>query len=219
MGERVTGPVNPYKKGAYNDTITPYDFNIPKAKALLTEAGWKDSNGNGTLDKMINGQLTEFNITFTYNSGNDSRRDAALIFKEACRQAGINVDVVPQEWSIYIENQKKHDFEMCYGAWIGNPIPDDPKQIWHTESINGGSNFVYFGTAETDKLTDQIRSELNEDKRNDLYRQFQVKVHDAVPYIFIWSPKSTIAISKRFTNTETFIVRPGFNEAGFKLVQ
>ncbi len=219
LGQRVNGPVNPYKKGAFNDTITPYDFNIDKAKALLAAAGWKDSNGDGTLDKKINGQQTPFNITFTYNAGNDTRRDAALIFKEACRQVGINVDVVPQEWSIYIENQKKHDFEMFYGAWIGSPNPDDEKQIWHTESINGGSNYVYFGNAETDKLIEDIRGELDADKRNDLYRKFQVKVHDAVPYIFIWSPKEKIAISKRFTDIETFIVRPGFNEAAFKLAQ
>ena len=108
---------------------------------------------------------------------------------------------------------------MFYGAWIGSPNPDDEKQIWHTESINGGSNYVYFGNAETDKLIEDIRGELDADKRNDLYRKFQVKVHDAVPYIFIWSPKEKIAISKRFTDIETFIVRPGFNEAAFKLAQ
>jgi peptide/nickel transport system substrate-binding protein len=217
LGQRINGPINPYKKGAYNDTITPYDFNIAKAKTILADAGWKDSNGNGTIDKVINGELTEFEIKFTYNAGNDTRRDAALIFKEACRQAGITVDVIPQEWSQYIDNQKKHDFEMFYGAWIGSPNPEDPKQIWHTESINGGSNYVYFGNAETDKLIDDIRSELDEEKRNDLYRKFQVIVHDQAPYIFIWSPKEKIAISKRFTNTETYIVRPGFNEASFKL--
>lgn len=217
LGQRVNGPVNPYKKGAFNDTIKPYEFSIEKAKALLAEAGWKDNNGNGTLDKVINGQSTEFNITFTYNSGNDSRRDAGLIFKEAARQAGINVDVVPQEWSIYIQNQKNHNFEMFYGAWIGATTPDDPKQIWHTESINGGSNYVYFGNQESDKLIDEIRSELNEEKRNDLYRKFQVMIHEQSPYIFIWSPKERIAIAKKFTNAETFIVRPGFNEATFKL--
>lgn len=217
MATRVNGPVNPYKKGAFNDTITPYDFNVEKAKAILAEAGWKDSNGNGTLDKVINGQATEFNITFTYNAGNDSRRDAALIFKEAARQVGISVDVVPQEWAIYIENQKNHNFEMFYGAWIGSTQPDDPKQIWHTESINGGSNYVYFGNAETDKLIDDIRSELDETKRNDLYKKFQVIVHDQVPYIFLSSPKNTMAISKRFKDVKTFIARPGYNEASFEL--
>lgn len=217
LGQRVNGPIHPSKKGAYNDTIAPYDFNIEKAKKLLADAGWKDSNGNGTIDKVIDGQLTEFNITFTYNAGNDSRRDAALIFKEDARKAGINVDVVPQEWSIYIDNQSKHNFEMFYGAWIGSPNPEDPKQIWSTESQNNGSNYVFFGNAETDKLIEDIRSELNEDKRNDLYRQLQVIIHDEVPYIFIWAPKERIAINKKFTNAETFVVRPGFNEAAFKL--
>ena len=216
MAQRVNGPINPYKKGAFNDTIKPYDFNIETAKKLLAEAGWKDNNGDGTIDKVVDGKSIEFNITFTYNAGNDSRRDAALIFKEAARQVGINVDVVPQEWSIYIANQKKHDFEMCYGAWIGSPSPDDPKQIWHTESINGGSNYVYFGTPETDKLIDQIREELNEDKRNDLYRKFQEIIHNQAPYIFLSSPKERIAIAKKFKNAETFIVRPGFNEATFQ---
>ena len=216
LAQRVNGPINPYKKGAFNDTIKPYDFNIEAAKKLLAEAGWKDNNGDGTIDKVIDGKSIEFNITFTYNAGNDSRRDAALIFKEAARQVGINVDVVPQEWSIYIGNQKKHDFEMFYGGWIGSPNPDDPKQIWHTESINGGSNYVYFGTPETDKLIDQIREELNEDKRIDLYRRFQEIIHNQAPYIFLSSPKERIAIAKKFKNAETFIVRPGFNEAAFQ---
>lgn len=219
LAQRVMGPINPYKKGAYNDTLKPYDFNIEVAKKLLAEAGWKDNNGDGTIDKVINGQSTEFNITFTYNAGNDSRRDAALIFKEAARQVGINVDVVPQEWSIYLENQKKHNFEMFYGAWIGATTPDDPKQIWHTESINGGSNYVGFGTPETDKLIEEIRSELDEDKRNNLYRKFQEIIHEQSPYIFLSSPKERIAISKKYKNAETFIVRPGFNEAAFQLAQ
>lgn len=53
LGERVNGPINPYKKGAFNDTITSYDFNIEKAKALLAAAGWKDNNGDGTIDKNL----------------------------------------------------------------------------------------------------------------------------------------------------------------------
>jgi peptide/nickel transport system substrate-binding protein len=211
--------VHPSKTIFYNDTITPYDFNVEKAKKLLADAGWKDSNGNGTIDKMIDGQLTEFNITFTYNSGNDARRDAALIFKEAAREAGINVDVVPQEWSIYIQNQKNHNFEMYYGAWISGAGESDPKQIFHTESINGGSNYCYFGNAESDAVIEALRSELNQEKRAGYYKQLQAIIHEEVPYIHLFAPMERIAISKRFQPVETTALRPGFQEETFRLVQ
>jgi peptide/nickel transport system substrate-binding protein len=219
LAERVIGPIHPSKKKLYDSNIKPYEFNVEKAKQLLDEAGWKDSNHDGILDKNINGEHVEFNITFTYNAGNDTRRDAALIFKEACRQVGINVDVVPQEWAIYIQNQKQHKFEMFYGAWISSPSDPDMKQIWHTESIEGGSNYVYFGNAETDKLIDDIRTELDPEKRAPMYMKFQEILHDEVPYIFLFAPKERIAISKRFTNANAYDVRPGFAENMFKLAE
>jgi len=219
LGQRVTGFIHPSKTIYYNDQITPYDFNVDKAKKLLADAGWKDSNGNGTIDKVINGQLTEFNITFTYNNGNDARRDAALIFKEAAREAGISVDVVPQEWSIYIQNQKNHNFEMFYGGWISGVGESDPKQIFHTESINGGSNYTYFGNAESDAVIEAIRSELDKDKRAVHYKKLQELIHEEVPYIFLSAPKERIAISKRFEEVQTSPLRPGFFEETFRLTQ
>jgi peptide/nickel transport system substrate-binding protein len=219
LGQRTIGFVHPSKTMFYNDTITPYDFNIEKARKLLAEAGWKDSNGNGTIDKVIDGQLTEFNITFTYNSGNDARRDAALIFKEAAREVGINVDVVPQEWSIYIQNQKNHNFEMYYGAWISSVGESDPKQIFHTESINGGSNYCYFGNAESDAIIEALRSELNKEKRAVYYKQLQAIIHEEVPYIHLSAPLERIAISKRFQPVQTTALRPGFQEETFRLAE
>ncbi|MCW3127748.1 MAG: extracellular solute-binding protein [Bacteroidetes bacterium] len=217
LADRVIGPIHPSKKEIYNSNIKPYDYNIEEAKKLLDEAGWKDSNHDGILDKNINGEHVEFNITFTYNAGNDTRRDAGLMFKESCRQAGINVDVVPQEWAMYIQNQKQHKFEMFYGAWVGSTLDPDEKQIWHTEAIEGGSNYVFFGNAETDKLVDDIRTELDAKKRAPMYLKFQEILHDESPYIFLFAPKERIAISKRFTNAEAYDVRPGFAENMFKL--
>lgn len=219
MGERVVGPVHPSKKAAYNDTITPYDFNIEKAKNLLKAAGWRDNDGNGVLDKMIEGEFVEFNIEFTFNSGNDRRKSTALIFQEVARKVGINVNVIPVEWSVYLENQKKHDFEMYYGAWIGSPTPNDHKQIYHTSSTLGGSNYVYFGNSETDKLIENMRVELDEEKRNHLERKLQEYLHDYVSYIFLFAPTERIAINKRYINAEGYVMRPGFYAPGLKQAQ
>jgi len=217
MAVRVVGPIHPSKTTEYNTSLTPYSYDVEMAKKMLAEAGWKDSNGDGTIDKTINGEKTEFKIDFTYNGGNDERKAVALMFQEEARKVGIEVNVVPQEWSIYLDNQKNHKFEMFYGAWISSPIPNDHKQIFHTESYNGGSNYVGFGNASSDALIDSIRIELNEPKRDAMNKRFQAILHEDVPYIFLSAPKEKIAIHKRFTNADASVMRPGFWEAGFKM--
>ncbi len=217
MAVRVVGPIHPSKTTEYNTSLTPYTYDVELAKKMLAEAGWKDSNGDGTIDKTINGEKTEFKIDFTYNGGNDERKAVALMFQEEARKVGIEVNVVPQEWSIYLDNQKNHKFEMFYGAWISSPIPNDHKQIFHTESYNGGSNYVGFGNASSDALIDSIRIELNEPKRDAMNQRFQAILHEEVPYIFLSAPKEKIAIHKRFTNADASVMRPGFWEAGFKM--
>ena len=138
--------------------------------------------------------------------------------REAAREAGINVDVVPQEWSIYLQNQKNHNFEMFYGAWISGVGESDPKQIFHTESIEGGSNYTYFGNAESDAVIDALRSEMDQEKRAFYYKKLQAIMSDECPYIFLSAPTERIAISKRFKPVQTTPLRPGFAEETFQLV-
>ena len=51
FAQQVTGPVSPMDSINYDYSIKPYVYNIDTAKALLAEAGWKDSDGDGILDK------------------------------------------------------------------------------------------------------------------------------------------------------------------------
>ncbi len=218
MALRVNADAISYgDSAAYNFDIKPYEYNIELAKTMLAEAGWKDSDGDGFLDKIINGKNEKFLIEYTYNAGNDIRQNAGMIFKENARQAGIDVNVTPQEWAIYIKNQQDHNFEMCYGAWIKTPVNKDPKQIWHTDSYNGGSNYVGFGNPESDKLIEQIRSTVDKASYNVLSKQLQTIQHEECAYIFLYAPQERIALHNRFDNTYTTVMRPGFNEAAFKL--
>ncbi|MBN8703474.1 MAG: hypothetical protein J0M08_10435 [Bacteroidetes bacterium] len=218
LAQPVIGPVHPSKTRDYNSEIKPYQFNTEKAKQLLEEAGWKDTNGDGTIDKVINGEKTEFAIDFSTNSGNDMRKQIALMFQEEARKVGIKVNVGQQDWSVYLDNQKKHNFEIYFGAWISSPSPNDFKQIFHSESaLNEGSNYVSFNNAKADQLIDAIRVELDENKRAELNKEFQAILHEEVPYIFLFAPTERIAIHKKFTNAEASVMRPGYFPASFKL--
>lgn len=216
MAVQVTCDGIPYADSAsYNFDIKPYPFDINTAKSMLKEAGWEDTDGDGFLDKVINGKKTKFTIDYTFNSGNDIRESAGLIFKENARQVGIDVNVTGQEWAAYIDNQKNHKFEMFYGAWIKTPVNKDPKQIWHSSSYDGGSNYVGFGTPETDALIEKIRTSVDDATFNENSKKLQAIQHDECAYLFLLAPKERISIHKRFTDAYTTVMRPGFNEAAF----
>lgn len=48
--------------------LKPIEFNIEKAKSLLAQAGWTDSDNNGYVDKDINGVRTELKIKYLMNA-------------------------------------------------------------------------------------------------------------------------------------------------------
>ena len=62
----------------YNDTLDLISLNINKAKELLTEAGWVDTDGDHVLDKEFNGKQIPFKFKVSYMSGGSSK-DLSLI--------------------------------------------------------------------------------------------------------------------------------------------
>lgn len=215
LADPMNGPVQVAKK-YYDKTMKPFAFDVELAKKILDEDGWKDTDGDGVRDKIINGIKQSLSFTIKFNQGNDTREKICLLFGENAKKVGIQINTQPKEWTVFIDETKKHNFDLYVGGWVGDPINDDPKQIWHTSSTNGGSNYVSFGNQESDLLIDKLRVELDEAKREILFKQFQNVVHDNIPYIFLYQPKNRLVISKRF-DAGIYAARPGYLESEFKL--
>ena len=62
--------------------------------------------------------------------------------------------------------------------------------MWHTNAGGGGDNRTGFGSAETDQLIDDILVTLDEEKRNQMYKQMQRVIYDEQPVIFLFILKS-----------------------------
>ena len=220
LAERIIGPVHPSKKKAYNSSLLPYDFNPEKAKELLKEAGWENTNGDETLDKMIDGKRTEFVIDFYCNSETDERKAMVLMFQEEAKKVGIRVNLILRDFVTYLGICRNHEFDMMIGKWISGPSPDDFKATFHTDGATGdGSNYDNFSNREADSLMVAIRKELDEDKRAAMYKRLQEIFHDEVAMIFLYAPAESIAISKRFENADASVVRPGYWAQSFKVKQ
>src|ERR1019366_6302242 len=114
MAKRVTGPTSP-SKPYYNNDLKPIPFDIAKAGQLLDEAGWKDSDGDGIRDKVINGQKVKLSLEVKYPSGNDVVEKIITLFAENCKKAGVEITQAQREWTVFLQETKAHNFEISFG--------------------------------------------------------------------------------------------------------
>jgi peptide/nickel transport system substrate-binding protein len=205
--KRLAGPVSPLKN-EYNQALQPIPYDIEGAKKLLAEAGWRDGDGDGILEKKIGGEVVKMEFDIQYMATAPSWKDMAEMSAESFYKAGVKARPKAVDFNVALDNLKNHDFDMLVSAWQGVAAPEDHKQIWSTESwATKGSNFTGWGSAASDALIDSMNHELDEGKRTAMSKRFQKMVYDDQPYIFLFSSVRRIAIHKRFGKQEMYYDR------------
>ncbi|MEL7123832.1 MAG: ABC transporter substrate-binding protein [Bacteroidota bacterium] len=188
-GTRIGSPFHP-SFTFYKKDLEPIPYNIEKAKQLLAEAGWEDTNNNGIVDKVIDGQRKELSLNYTFTAGRERSRNIALLLQNTAQQAGIEINLDPQEAVAAITRGKNAQYDLYGGGRALNPY-GTPKQNWHTE----GDNRTGFGNAETDQLIEQIEVTLDDKKRTELYHKLQDIIYDERVELLIMAPQERIVIS------------------------
>lgn len=112
-----------YKYTKYlNDSLPLIPYDPEKAKQILSEEGWKDSDGDGILDKIIDGKKVDFKFTFLIYPS-PVRKQILLVVIDALKKIGIKADLQELEWSVYLDRTKKHEFDATMGAWTISVLP------------------------------------------------------------------------------------------------
>jgi len=204
MAVPIQGPVYFQDKKHFNPDLPEIPFDPAKAKQLLTEAGWIDSDGDGVLDKVIDGKKVDFKFTYLLNT-NESRKQAILVLIDELKKVGIQAEVQTLEWSVYLDKTKKHEFDATMGAWILSDYPPDEYQIFHSSQSKGeGSNFISYKNDEADSLMVQYRQEFDEAKRIEIIKRVQKIFYDDQVYTFTWTPKAKYVYGERFKNVRWY---------------
>ena len=205
---RQASLISPLKR-TYNDTLQLIPLDIEKAKELLAEAGWVDTDGDNIRDKIINGIKTPFSFKLSYMSSPTSK-EIVLMIKESMYKAGVVAEPTPMDFTLFYKNAMDHNFDGMLGGWGGSASYSNPMQLWHTSSwVTKGSNFCGFGDAESDALIEAANLTLDPKTHNDALLRLQAKVYEDQPYVFMYSTKRKFAIHKRFNNRGMYYERPG----------
>ena len=200
LGVVVDGPFFP--ESPYCDReLKPWPCDPDRARALLAEAGWRDQDGDGVLDK--DGRPFRFTMLQTSNSTIQQRM--LPMIKEMLAQAGIEMQLQTVEWSVYLQRLESRNYEACNLSWT-MPLDPDPFQVWHSSQaeLPGSSNHVGFANAEADRLIEQLRETFDQKERIKLCHQFQALLHEEQPYTFMITPYALLGLSGRYRNVRVF---------------
>ena len=204
LGEPISGPMGFYD---YQDPkLTPYPYDVEKAKQLLDQSGWKDTDGNGIRDKVVDGQKQELDLEYSITPGNPVATNVSLTLQEGAKKAGININIVTKEFNLIRQSFRSKKFELFSSAHSLEPSLYDPYQFWHTASPG---NYFSFGNAESDQVIDELRKTTNPERRTELYHQIQGMLYEEQPMIFINTAKERILVNKKFKNVFGSQVKPG----------
>lgn len=217
LGYRMTSCVYKNKK-EYNKSLTPIELNLEKAKSLLADAGWKDSNNDGILDKRVDGKRIDFRFQLNYTRDVPGQKEICLLIKDYMIKAGIEMQLNGLDFVSFYNQCYNHDFDAYMGAWLGSSGFEDYTQLFSTAAwINHGENFVGFGTVDTDSLLYRINTSINDSTYIANMNKFQEMVYQEQPYIFLTSNKNKFISHKRYTNSISYAEKPNILLNYFRL--
>ena len=215
-GTRTVGPIHP-GKNYYNDDLKPLEYNPELAKKMLADAGWKDTNNDGTIDKNIGGNTTELELDMYVSEGKLGQQ-IALLMQEATATAGIKMNIIQKPYKqIESEHLKKKDFDMTPMMVRQDLVLDDPYTRWHSDHTKAGGRNIYgFENEEMDKITKEIQISTDSKVRNELYDRVQEILYEEQPVIFLYAPSERMVGSAKWNMSST-VRRPGYLANTFTL--
>lgn len=197
-GRVATGPFLP-RTWAYNEDVKASAFDPERARRLLSEAGWRDTDGDGILDR----EGLKFSFMLLTNHGTDERKTACEIIQKRLKDVGVRVEIRVVEWRTFLkEFIDKRKFDAVLLAWQLSRDPDIFDMFHSSKTAEGQFNFVSYKNAEVDRLLEEGRRIFAEEERAKVYRRLHEILSRDEAYTFLYVPESLLALHGRFEGAE-----------------
>ncbi|HET7616289.1 MAG TPA: peptide-binding protein, partial [Bacillales bacterium] len=185
QGKVANAPGSPVS-WAFNSNVPKFPYDPEKAKQILADAGWKDTDGDGYLDK--NGKT--FSFVLKTNQGNKTREQIATVVQQQLKQVGIKVTPKIIEWSAFIKQvtAPNWNFEAVILGWSLGTDPD-PSDLWSCDEIKQGLNFVAYCNKDIEPLMKKNTKLLDRQKRKEVIGKIMAQIAEDQPYTFLYYPK------------------------------
>ncbi|MFQ5600683.1 MAG: ABC transporter substrate-binding protein, partial [Candidatus Krumholzibacteriia bacterium] len=158
---------------------------VQRAEALLEEAGWSDSDGDGIRDRGGRPLRLEINT----GAGMTQRERTQAILQQQWRRVGVDLVIQNHDFGVVIEKLVSGDFETALFGWGQSPDPAGIEVVYGTGfAPPNGQNMGRFSNARFDELAARGTRVADHRERIEIYREIQEILLRNVPAIpLVWA--------------------------------
>jgi peptide/nickel transport system substrate-binding protein len=191
---------------AHDPSVHPLPYDPKEAARILAAQGWKDTDGDGVLDK--DGKPFAFELLV--NTGNQLRSDASVMIQSQLQKVGIRATPRQIEFNTLGAAMQSGRFEASImGYTIDTSL--DLFSNFHSQAIQEGSNYPRYRSPEMDRLLETAQAQPDLAAERPYLYQIQQKVQRDQPLTFLWESQRLTAVNRRLRNTHPTATFSFFN--------
>jgi len=201
FGRVAIGPVSPLFRWAFNDTLRPLPYDPALATQLLSEEGWRDTNGDGVLDK----QGRKFSFVLKIAAGDQLRSSIAAVVQNRLKQLKIEVAIEQVERAAFWADlmRKKYD------AWIAGfsvPLQMQLDELWGSDLSRSPFNLVSFRHKRVNEILMGAKNITNEVHYAPAWKELQAIFVKEQPCTFLYWKNDLVGVSRRIRGTDIGVI-------------
>ncbi len=199
MALTMDGPVPPIL-AAYNEDANIHWYHDPhRARKLLSEEGWIDSDKDGILDK--DGVAFEFELIT--ESGNVRWEQVATIIQDQLSKIGIRVNLrLVEPALLYGKMLPSKDFDAVVIGWVVG-LTMDLAPLFHSSSFFTPFHFTGYYSLRYDSLDSASKNTLDPENAQKYYNDIARLLSYDLPYTWLYYRLECSAIHHRFKDVKS----------------
>ncbi|MBN1581246.1 MAG: transporter substrate-binding domain-containing protein [Anaerolineae bacterium] len=211
-------PLTKWEETPYSyPDANPYTYDPDMAMALLDEAGWVDSNGDGTRDK----DGVELVLRYSTTQGREVREQTQVVAQQNLADVGIGIEIMNNSydtmWNSYGEDGPIATGQYDIAQWSDTSnFPDPSESQWLCSEIPSdespeGSNWYGICDAELDAAVQAQEVEMDPNARIELFHEIGRIINEKVYWVGVWHDNDVWAINTRLMNAKISGADPFWN--------
>lgn len=166
-----------------------YAPDLEKAKSLLSAAGYRDTDGDGIVEKR--GKPLKIDLLVSPSWSARQIKEAEVIQDQLAR-VGFAVEIKQLESGALtrLEDEGNFDAILRTGFYVWGPYPHHVK-IHHSKNYKS-----HYQNGEYDRLVEQGESTMDEVKKQQIYEQIQRMILEDLPAFYIVHEEKVIAVRR-----------------------